>query len=133
MNLNIKYGHRYINNYNINNGIRLDLLNLPKGKYFPPPSFIEKVVKYQDVNNDKNLRKNVTNDFYKNIIKTIKKKKKYKSLKKHLKTLTSDKGYKIIYDIIRLFVKNTNMNWYDLRDKKYNLVSRFILHKLKEY
>jgi hypothetical protein len=120
-------GNRFVKNTS-----RLELLNLPKGKFFPPPPFIEKVVRYQDVNNDKNLRKNVTTDFYNKTIKKISKDKEYKHLKKYLKKLKSDVGYEIVYKLIKIFVKNTGMNWYDLRSK-YDLVLRFILHKLGKY
>ena len=120
-------GNRFVKNTS-----RLELLNLPNGKFFPPPPFIERVVRYQDVNNDKNLRKNVTTDFYNKTIKTISKDKEYKHLKKYLKKLKSDVGYEIVYKIIKIFVKNTEMNWYDLRSK-YDLVLRFILYKLGKY
>ena len=40
-------------------------------------------------------------------------------------------GYKIIYNILRQFIKKNNCNWYDLRNN-YELVKDFIRYKLNK-
>ena len=98
---------------------------------FPAPPLITTFHEYQDVNKDPNLRKNVTEFFYKKSIKWVSKYSEFKPAKKHLKLLKSLDGYKLIYKLLRKFVKKGNTNWYDLRDQ-YPLVKDYIRFKLSE-
>ena len=43
--------------------------------------------------------------------------------------LKTEEGFKVIYKLIRYFVKKYNINWYDLRDN-YSIVKDFIRAKL---
>ena len=45
------------------------------------------------------------------------------------KLLKTNKGYDIIYQILRRFVKNTDTNWYDLKEKK-DFIKKIIINKL---
>ena len=85
-------------------------------KYYPPPPVIGTLFQYTDVNNDVNLRRSVTTFFHKKTLKWAKSYPEFSNLKKHIKKLSSDEGYKAVYNLIRKFVKDYNINWYDLRD-----------------
>ena len=85
-------------------------------RYYPAPPIIGTYYEYTDVNNDDNLRKKVTSFFHKKVIKWASSYPKFSNLKKHIKKISSNDGYKIIYQLIRKFVKDYNINWYDLRD-----------------
>jgi len=100
---------------------------------FQPPPFITTYYKYQDVNNDINLQEKVTLRFLKRTIKFLNEKSDYKHLKnKFLNKLKSEDGYDIMHRMLKLFVKRGDTNWYDLREQ-YDLVDRYIKHKLSEY
>lgn len=86
-------------------------------KYYPAPPFIDSVIQYLDINKDPNLRKLMT-DYY------------LEKAKKWVPSKVKSNGYDIIYQLLRKFVKNTNTNWYDLKDK-HEFVKKFIIHKLK--
>lgn len=90
--------------------------NLRIKKYFPPPPVIGTLVEYIDVNKDKDLRRQVTTFFHKKSIKWTSKYPEYSHVKKYLKKLKSEDGYNVIYQLIRRFVKQYEINWYDLRD-----------------
>lgn len=101
-------------------------------KYYPAPPIITSYSKYQDVNNDKKLREKATKYFLKELIDGIEGGDD-KHLKKHLKVLKkSKKGYNIVYNLLRLFVRRGNTNWYDLKIQ-YALVMDYLRHKLEEY
>jgi hypothetical protein len=92
--------------------------NLVKKQIFPINSFIETSYQYQNINIDKNLRKLVTDFFYKKIIK-------WKNLYKcQIKIQYND-----VYNILKKFIKNANINWYDLKDNYY-IVKKYLLKKL---
>jgi hypothetical protein len=40
-------------------------------------------------------------------------------------------GYEIIHKILKLLVKKSKLNWYDLKSNEY-MVKKYILHKLKK-
>ena len=101
-------------------------------QYYPAPPIITSYSRFQDVNNDKNLREKATKFFLKELIAGIEGGSD-KKLKKHLKVLKkSKKGYNIVYNLLRLFVRRGNTNWYDL-EIQYSLVMDYIRHKLEEY
>ena len=106
--------------------------NLRIKKYFVPPPVIGTLVEYPDLNKDKDLRRSVTDFFYKKTIKWVSKYPEYSHAKKHLKELKSDKGYEAIYQLIRRFVKQYEINWYDLRDY-YVTFKDFVKAKLVDY
>ncbi len=85
-------------------------------KYYPPPPLIGTFFEYIDVNKDTSLRKSVTMFFHKKVIKWVSSYEEFSHLKKYKTTLNSEEGYKLIYNLIRKFVKDYNINWYDLRD-----------------
>ena len=105
-------------------------------KYFPPPPIIGTYYEYIDVNKDKNLRKSVTDFFFKKVNKWISTYSDFKHLKQYSKKMNSDKGYMLVYNMIRKFTKDYNINWFDLKDYyvtfkdylKFNLVQY-----IKEY
>ena len=99
--------------------------------YFLPPSNIPSTILYQDVNKDKNLRNSMTLFYLNKTIKWINKYNKFKNLKHLLNKLESKSGYKIIYNILRQYVKKNIINWYDLK-QNYSDVKIFIKNKLDD-
>jgi hypothetical protein len=93
------------------------------------PVIVPTVIQYQNVNTDTNLRTDVTKFFNKKIIKYITENSDLNHLKKELPFLKSDEGWKFIYKLLKRFVKNSNINWYDLRDN-YRIVRKYIIKKL---
>lgn len=85
-------------------------------KFYPPPPIIGTYFEYIDVNKDENLRNSVTNFFHKKVIKWIKKYPEFSHLKKFSSKINSNKGYDLIYNMIRKFTKEYNINWFDLKD-----------------
>jgi len=98
-------------------------------KYFIPPPLVTNVVEYQDINKDKNLRENVTNFFLRKSIKWIKEYDEFSHLKNKLPILNSDKGYNIMYNLLREFVKKGENNWFDLRNH-YDVIKDYLRYKL---
>jgi hypothetical protein len=93
------------------------------------PIIAPSVIQYQNVNTDTNLRTDVTKFFNKKVIKYITENSELNHLKKELSFLKSSDGWKFIYKLLRRFVKNSNINWYDLRDN-YKTVRDYIINKL---
>lgn len=85
-------------------------------KYFPPPPIIGTYYEYIDVNKDKNLRKSVTQFFHKKVLKWISSYPEFSHLKQYQKKFDTQKGYELIYNMIRKFTKEYNVNWFDLKD-----------------
>ena len=55
----------------------------------------------------------------------------FKHLKKHFNFLNGSKGKKYIYNMLRLFVKYSKANWFDLRDEKnYDLIKQYLKNKI---
>lgn len=98
-------------------------------KYFIPPPIYTSIVEYQDVNKDKNLRELVTNYFLEKTIKWIDKDKNFKHLQDKLVLLNSSKGYNIIYNLLREYVKSGNHNWYDLRGNS-KIIKDYLRYKV---
>ena len=93
--------------------------------YFVPPPFIYKLESYQDLNKDKTYREGVTNRFIDIMIKESK-------FKNYKKLLDSDDGFEIVYTLLKLYVKKSKENWYDLFDQK-KLIINYVYYKIKEY
>lgn len=86
---------------------------------------------YQDVGDNPNLQSDVTNFFYIKVLKWIKEQPDFKHLKKHLTFLNGTKGKVYIYDMLRLFVKYSKANWYDLRDDiNYAIIKKYLRKKI---
>jgi hypothetical protein len=99
-------------------------------KYYLPPPLINASLIYQDINNDKNLRKNVTTYFLEKCIKWCLTDKQFNNSKKNISKLKSKNGIIIIYNILREIVKKYNYNWYDLRTMHYDLVKNYFKNNL---
>ena len=50
-------------------------------------------------------------------------------MKDKLNILKSDKGYNVIYNLLREFVKKGENNWFDLRNH-YDIVKDYLRYKL---
>lgn len=86
---------------------------------------------YQDVGGDKNLQSDVTKFFQKKVLKWINKYDSFKHLKKHYDFLKESSGEKYIYNMLRLFVKKSEANWYDLRDpQNYYIIKKYLNLKI---
>jgi hypothetical protein len=87
-------------------------------------------IQYQDVGNDPNLQSQVTKFFHEKVLKWINEYPDFKHLKKHLKFL-NDKGEKYIYNLLKLFVRKSKANWYDLRDpKNYDNIKQYLKNRI---
>lgn len=94
---------------------------------------IKSYYEYLDVNQDKNLQKNVTMFFYREMMdKWINNDIQYKKLK-NKKLLKSKDGLQLIYKILNKLVKKGETNWYDLRDPQYELTKDFIFYQLNKF
>ena len=109
------------------------IVNLDKDKkIIVAPTPLVSGVEYQDVGQDMNLRKDVSAFYLVKTIEWIEKDKDFKSLKKRLRILKSNKGLELIYNLLRLLVRNGKANWYDLRDSwNYPIVKEFLKYKLQ--
>jgi len=97
---------------------------------FVPPPVIATLKEVYDINKDPQLRKNVTIWYQKKIISWITSKKTFKHTKNNLKLLKTNEGYKIIYQLLRKFVKKYDANWYDLRKLHYDQVKDYLRFEL---
>ena len=70
-----------------------------------------------------------TSNINKDVISFLKKKKINTEL---VKKISSKEGYKIVYNLIRKFVKEYNINWYDLRDY-YPIFKDYLKYHLINY
>jgi hypothetical protein len=87
-------------------------------------------IQYQDVGDDPNLQSQVTKFFHEKVLKWINEYPDFKHLKKHLKFL-NDKGEKYIYNLLKLFVRKSKANWYDLRDpKNYDNIKQYLKNRI---
>jgi hypothetical protein len=98
-------------------------------KYYPPPPFLYTTFEYQDVGTNMKYRTEVTDFFYQKVLKWIQSYKEFSHLKKHLPFLKSNEGFKYIYELLRLFTKKSNINWFDLRDN-YPVVKDFLRFRI---
>ena len=87
-------------------------------------------IKYLNINKDPRLRKDVTSFFKNKIIKWINNDSDFKQYKHKLTHYESIDGTKVIYNLIRNFVKKYKVNWYDLRTEKYYLLKDYLSRKL---
>ena len=87
-------------------------------------------IQYQDVGDDPNLQSDVTDFFYNKVLKWINIDVDFKHLKKHYSFFKNLSGKKYIYNMLRLFVKKSKANWYDLREQNYNIIKKYLKSKI---
>lgn len=91
-------------------------------------------VEYQDIGKDMSLRNEISEFYLNKLIKWIKEDKLFKKFKKHISVLKSNKGLEIVYNLLRLYVRNGKANWYDLRDTyNYPIVKEYLKYKLESF
>ena len=100
--------------------------------YFVPPPIIPTLREKIDINKDKDLRKQVTDFFYRKSKKWMEDDNDFKKTKKNLSLIKSNEGYNIIYQLIRKFVKKYKVNWYDIRKYHYSLIKKYLKKKLSK-
>ena len=98
-------------------------------KFYPPPPFINSVLQYENVNRDPNLKEMITTFYLKKAIKWLKNYDDFAKAKKNLSIIEGPKGYNIIYKLLKRFINNTNVNWYDMKEK-YSVVKDYLKYKL---
>lgn len=103
--------------------------NNPLNLYNPAILNINPVYEYQNINKDVNLRKDVTEYYYNELMKWISTDKQFSKFKSMLSDKHSVDNKMKLYHLLRRLVKKTSHNWYDLRNK-YQLVREYLLHKL---
>lgn len=122
-----KYGLLYSNNPDGSVTVSIDRLK----RYYPVPLSLPGTIEYQDVGKDMNLRKEISIYYLEKTIEWIDKDKK---LKKYSKLLNSKDGLEVIYNLLRVYVKNGKANWYDLRDpNNAPVIKEYLKYKLNEY
>jgi len=94
------------------------------GKTYKPSVryIVRKVIRYQNINKDKNLRRITTDLFLNKYLYYLKKNKKYT---KHYKKIKGKDGYEIVYYLLRLYVKRYKKNWYDLENEIQSVIFFF--------
>lgn len=103
----------------------------PKLIFLPPP-FTRTYFNYQDINSDRNLRKEVTDHFFDLLHEKIKFDDRFKKYKKHSTFLNSRQGYELIFKILKHFTIKYNYNWYDLRPQQQEVIL-YISKKLDKH
>lgn len=98
-------------------------------RYYPVPPVLSVEYEYQNVNKDPKLRSQVTLYFQEKLIHWIKDHKDFKKFKSKLTFIKSKDGKYYIYDLLKHFVKRTQINWYDLR-RNSDLVKEYFEKKL---
>ena len=111
---------------------RLKKLNIDRPlRYFPPPPTDNgTTITYPNVNKDPELRKIVTYYFLKKSIKWINNYKDFNHLKKKLSLLKSNNGYKFIYNLLRKYVNENKVNWYDLKELHYEVIKDYLKYNI---
>ena len=88
-------------------------------------------IQYQDVGNDPRLQSQVTDFYHEKVLKWINEYPEFKHLKKYYNFLKRTKGRDYIYNMLRLFVKKSKANWYDLKDKiNYDIIKKYLNQKI---
>ena len=100
-------------------------------RYYPAPPIIGTYFEFIDVNKDERLRNQVSKFFHKKVIKWINNYPEFSHLKKIKSKIDNDQGYILIYSLIKKFVDETNINWYDLK-QHYSVFKDYLRFKLSE-
>jgi hypothetical protein len=93
------------------------------------PGYIPSYHKYQNLNADRELQETVTNFYLDETIEWLTHEKSFRSAKKHLKAIKGTNGYDIIRSILKLYIRKTGANWYDLK-RDYASVKDYLYRKL---
>ena len=109
-----------------------------KGKndnYYSPSTYISEKSKYDFIpppttKYDGEIDVEETNYFLDKILKSIENDSDFSKIKKFTKKLKSKDGFKIIFNILKQYMKLKQITWYDIREKAYD-VKLFIRDKLK--
>tara|TARA_B110000908_G_scaffold122496_1_gene143670 strand:- start:6294 stop:6671 length:378 start_codon:yes stop_codon:yes gene_type:complete len=100
---------------------------------FPGVPHIKSYYEYIDVNEDKNLQKNVTKFFYDELMnKWINDDNLFKKFK-NKKLLKTKEGIQLVYKILLKLVKRGNTKWWDLREPQYILTKDFMFYQLTKF
>jgi hypothetical protein len=103
-------------------------------RYYPVPYVPPVIEEVYDVGKDMNLRKSVTDFYYEKLLKWIKTDSDFSGHKKDLGFLHTKAGYKYIYYLLRVYVKNGSANWYDLRDPiNYPNIKKYLNFKVGSF
>jgi hypothetical protein len=94
-------------------------------RYFIAPSISTTNITYQNVNKDQQLRKIMTEFYQRKLLKWIENYKDFSHLKKISPLLKSDKGYNLVYNLLRKFVHKNDTNWFDLKDQ-YDIIKDYL-------
>jgi hypothetical protein len=122
-----KYGLLYSNNPDGSVTVSIDRLK----RYYPVPPSLPGTIEYQDVGKDMNLRREISKYYLEKTVEWIVKDNK---LKKYSKLLKSKDGLEVIYNLLRVYVKNGKANWYDLRDpNNAPVIKEYLKYKLSTY
>lgn len=117
----------------LNNLNTLNLLKDTINPYFISPPINYMVKSYENVNVNPNLRQMVTEFYIKKSIKWINTQPGFSKYKKMLSILDKDKGYNIMYNLLREFCHKYNKKWYELREINYNHVKDFLNKKFDTF
>ncbi len=96
-------------------------------KYYPVPPMYDAIYEYQDLNKDLNLRNQMTMYYHNKSLHWF---KHYPEL---IKKINSSNGHKIIYKLLRKYVKHYGINWYDLIDYNDIVKNYFYKHYHKNH
>ena len=100
---------------------------------FPGVPYIKSYYEYIDLNEDKNLQKNVTKFFYDELMnKWISNDKVFQKFK-NKKMLKTKDGLQLIYKILLKLVTKGDTKWWDLRDPQYILTKDYIYYQLSKF
>lgn len=100
----------------------------PLNLYDPSLLNVTPVYEYQNINKDVNLRKDVTEYYYNELIKWISTDKDFSKFRYILSNNNSVENKMKLYNLLRKVVKKSGYNWFDLRNK-YKLVREYVLRK----
>ncbi len=98
-------------------------------KYYPPPPMYESRYEYQDINKDPNLRKQFTLFYHRKLLKWIDNDPLFKNINSKNSQLATVDGQFLVYKLLRKFVKNSGINWYDLKDN-YDIIKKYLYKSL---
>jgi hypothetical protein len=85
--------------------------------YYIIPPMIPSYYDYQDINQDPKLRIDVVNYYYHKLLKWVSSSSMYKEHREHKDDLHENKNKvkKNIHKLLKYFVKQARINWYELR------------------
>tara|TARA_B110000902_G_scaffold265183_1_gene348758 strand:- start:65 stop:448 length:384 start_codon:yes stop_codon:yes gene_type:complete len=100
---------------------------------FPGVPYIKSYYEYIDLNEDKNLQKNVTKFFYDELINKWIPTDKIFNKFKNKKLLKTKDGLQLMYKILLKLVTKGDTKWWDLREPQYILTKDYIFYQLSKF